>query len=137
VERPCPITDTRKGLRVLLVEDHADTAASMAILLRMSGHEVRVAADGRAALDTAQELEPDVVLLDLGLPGGMDGYEVATRLQAQPMEKKPLLVALTGYGSEADRQHSTEVGIDLHLVKPADMEALLRILERFQGLIDR
>lgn len=127
---------TRKGLHVLLVEDHADSAASMATLLRMNGHAVRVASDGPAALEEAQEVQPDVVLLDIGLPGDMDGYEVARRLQEQKTEKRPLLVAVTGFSSEADRRYSAEVGIDLHLAKPADVDDLLRLLKRFQGIID-
>jgi CheY-like chemotaxis protein len=106
------------------------------MLLRLKGHEVRVAADGPAALDEAQQAQPDVVLLDIGLPGGMDGYEVAQRLQGQKAPKKPLLIAVTGFGGEADRRRSAEVGIDLHLVKPADMEALLRLLSRFQRVLD-
>ena len=106
------------------------------MLLRLYGHDVRVAADGPEALDEAEEYQPDVVLLDIGLPGGMDGYEVAKRLQEQQAEKKPLLIAVTGFGSEADRQHSSEVGIDLHLVKPADPQNLLRLLRRFQRILD-
>ena len=96
VERPRPTSETAKGLRVLLVEDHADCAESMALLLSMHGHDVRVARDGQAALDEAVADQPDVVLLDIGLPGSMDGYEVAKRLQEQTVQKKPLLIALTG-----------------------------------------
>ncbi len=125
-----------KGLRVLLVEDHADSAATTAMLLRRSGHEVKVASDGPTALGEAQRIQPDVVLLDIGLPGDVDGYEVAKRLQEQKAAKKPLLVAVTGFDSEDDRRQSAEVGIDLHLVKPADMDALLRLLKRFQRIID-
>jgi CheY-like chemotaxis protein len=135
LDRLVPTNERPKGLRVLVVEDHADGAASLAMLLRMSGHDVRVAADGPAALKEAQVVRPDVVLLDIGLPG-MDGYEVAKRLQEQKAEKKPLLVAVTGYASEADRQHSAAVGIDLYLVKPADPNQLLRLLQRFQRIIN-
>jgi DNA-binding response OmpR family regulator len=102
----------------------------------MFGHEVRVAFDGPAALDAARDVQPDVVLLDIGLPGGMDGYEVARRLQEQRADRRPLLVAVTGLGSEADRRHSSEVGIDLLLVKPADPDGLLRLLKRFQRILD-
>ena len=101
----------------------------------MGGHEVQLAFDGPAALKEALARQPDVVLLDIGLPGGMDGFEVAERLQEQKVEKKPLLVAVTGLDGEADRRHSAEVGIDLHLVKPADVEGLLRLLRRFQQII--
>jgi CheY-like chemotaxis protein len=130
-----PTAQRPTGLRILVVEDYADGATSMAMLLRLSGHDAWVAADGPAALKAAQEVQPDVVLLDIGLPG-MDGYEVAKRLQKQQAEKKPLLVAVTGFASEADRRHSAEVGIDLHLVKPADPDHLLRLLRRFQGILD-
>jgi DNA-binding response OmpR family regulator len=137
VEPPDGSAEIPTGLRVLVVEDYADCAASMALLLRLSGHDVRVAGDGASALDEAQQFQPDVVLLDIGLPGGMDGYEVAKRLQEHTAEKKPLLVAFTGFGSDADRRHSSEVGIDLHLVKPTDPDNLLRLLRRFQRIIDR
>jgi DNA-binding response OmpR family regulator len=137
VERPGPTSLTAKGLHVLLVEDNADSAASMALLLGMNGHHVRVASDGQVALDEAQADQPDVVLLDIDLPGSMDGYEVAKRLQERTMEKKPLLIALTEFSSEADRRHSAEVGIDLHLVKPTDMDHLLRLIKRFQSILDR
>jgi CheY-like chemotaxis protein len=103
-----PTDERPKGFRVLVVEDHADGAASMAMLLRMSGHGVTVAADGPTAVDEAQQVQPDVVLLDIGLPGDMDGFEVGKRLQEQKAAKKPLLVAVTGFGSKADRRHSSE-----------------------------
>ena len=136
VERSVSASERPKGLRVLLVEDYADGAASMAMLLRMSGHDVRVAGDGASALDEALQVPPDVVFLDIGLPGGMDGYEVAKRLRKHTAEKRPLLVAVTGFASEADRRHSFEVGIDLHLAKPADPHNLLGLLRRFQSIID-
>jgi two-component system OmpR family response regulator len=118
------------------LEDNAETAASMATLLRMNGHEVSVVPEGRAALDEAKAHSPDVVLLDIGLPSGMDGFEVARQMQEQRVEKRPLLIAVTGLSGEDDRRHSAEVGIDLHLVKPADTDDLLRLLARFQSIID-
>jgi CheY-like chemotaxis protein len=121
-------------LRVLVVEDDADTAASVAILLRMDGHEVQVAGDGPNALRAAEASPPDVALLDLWLPG-MDGYEVARRLQERAAEKKPLLIAITGCGQEPDRQRSAQAGIDLHLLKPVDPAALQRLLRRFERII--
>jgi DNA-binding response OmpR family regulator len=81
------------------------------------------------------KFQPDVVLLNIGLPGCMDGYKVAKRLQEQKGQKRPLLIAVTAFGCEADRRGSVEVGIDLLLVKPADMNSLL--LKRFQGILDR
>jgi CheY-like chemotaxis protein len=136
VEEANPPAEMPKGLRVLLVEDNAESAATLATLLRMNGHDVRMAQDGLAALDEAQGVQPDVVLLDIGLPGDMDGFEVAKRLQEQRVEKKPLLVAVTAFSGDADRRHSEEVGIDLHLVKPADPDRLLGLLKRFQRVLD-
>lgn len=121
-------------LRVLVVEDHADTADSMAVLLSLYGHEVRVARDGPAALGMARAFSPDVVLLDIGLPG-MDGWRVAEQLRQHPAAQRPLLIALTGHGQEADRRRSQEAGIDLHLLKPVDPEQLCGLLSRFQRLL--
>jgi CheY-like chemotaxis protein len=122
------------GLRILVVEDDADTAQSTALLLRLYGHRVRVAPDGRAALRLARRARPDVVLLDLGLPG-MDGWEVARRLGEQLFARPPFLVALSGYGGEEDRRRSEQAGIHLHLVKPVDPEFLRRLLRRFQEVV--
>jgi CheY-like chemotaxis protein len=122
------------GLRVLVVEDDAAGALSLARFVRGLGHEVEVVPDGQAAVETAQARPPDVVLLDIGLPG-LDGWEVARRLQGHPAGKRPLLVALTGYGREADRRRSDEAGIDLHLTKPVDPDQLRWLLTRFQSVI--
>jgi CheY-like chemotaxis protein len=124
-------------LRILLVEDDGDSAETLAVLLRIYGHEVEVAHDGPTALRLAAAAPPDVALLDLGLPGGMDGYEVARRLREQEADKLPLLIAVTGYGQEEDRRRSAEAGIHLHLLKPVDGEALNRLLQRFQAVIAR
>jgi CheY-like chemotaxis protein len=118
----------------LVVEDHEDTAATMGLLLGLFGHVVQAAPDGQVALELAQADPPDVVLLDLALPG-MDGYQVARRLREQAGRRRPLLVAITGYGREEDRQRSREAGIDLHLVKPVDSELLAKILARFQAVV--
>ena len=125
------------GLRVLVVEDDADLAASLAGWLGRLGHEVRVAADGPAALRDAEATRPDVVLLDLG-PPGMDGYEVAERVHqelAPAMPKAPLVIAVTGRAGEEDRLRSGEAGIDLHLTKPVDPGLLSRVLRRFQNIV--
>jgi CheY-like chemotaxis protein len=119
-------------LRLLVVEDDADNAESLALLLRLDGHDVMVACDGPTALRMAEEYPPDVALLDLGLPG-MDGYEVARRLVAQSPDRKPLLIAVTGYGRDTDRQHSTEAGIQMHLLKPVDPKMLQQLLGRFKA----
>jgi CheY-like chemotaxis protein len=93
------------------------------MLLTMTGHEVQTCHDGLSALRAAEEFGPEVVLLDIGLPG-MDGYEVARRLREQPLSPQPLLVALSGYGQAEDLRRSREAGFDQHLVKPADPEVL-------------
>jgi CheY-like chemotaxis protein len=114
-------------LHVLVVDDNADTADSMAMLIKLVGHEVRTANDGVAALQAALALVPDVVLLDIGLPR-MDGYEVAAQMRQQVALRSTVLVATTGYGQEADRQRSAEAGFDHHLVKPVDFDKLQQIL---------
>ena len=127
----------RPGLRVLVVEDDPDLAAGLARWLGRCGHEARVAPDGPTALRAASSRPPDVVLLDLGLPG-MDGLEVARRVHdevAAAAAKAPLLIAVTGRHSDADRRRSEEAGIDLHLTKPVDVGLLHRVLRRFQGII--
>jgi CheY-like chemotaxis protein len=117
--------------RILVVDDNIDAAETLAVLLRMAGHEVRTAHDGPAALDAARTHQPEVVLLDIGMPA-MDGYEVARRVRQVPGLEKVLLVALTGDGQDADRRRSRDAGIDHHLVKPADMEALQAVVAGMQ-----
>jgi signal transduction histidine kinase/ActR/RegA family two-component response regulator len=115
--------------RVLAVDDNADAVESLALLLGVLGHEVRTASDGPAALETAAAFRPDVVLLDIGLPG-MDGYEVARRLRDEAGLKETLLVAVTGYGQEEDRRRAEQAGFDAHLTKPAHPGELLAVLAR-------
>ena len=115
--------------RVLVVDDNVDAADSLAVLVRLHGHEVRIANDGHTALETAQDFRPEVVLLDIGLPG-MNGYEVARRLRAGADGNRLLLAAVTGYGHAEDRSRSRQAGIDHHLVKPIDPEALRQLLCR-------
>jgi CheY-like chemotaxis protein len=115
--------------RVLVVDDNADAALTLQMLLHSLGHETHVAHDGKAALEVAARVRPDVVLLDIGLPG-VDGYEVARRLRqikgAPPMR----IIAVTGWGTDADRRRSQEAGFDVHLVKPLDADELARVLAR-------
>ncbi len=113
--------------RVLVVEDNLDSATALAELLRLWGHEVRVAHDGPAGVAAAGVFAPDVVLLDIGLPG-MDGYEVALTLRADPAFAATRLYALTGYGQEQDHRRSRDVGIDRHITKPIDLAALRELL---------
>jgi CheY-like chemotaxis protein len=127
--------EQRAGLRILVVEDCDDCAVTMAMLLRFFGHDVQIARNGTEALEAVSADKPDVVLLDIGLPG-MNGYEVARRLRETRTIKTPWIIAVTGYGQAADRQRSAEVGIDLHLLKPIDVHRLEAILRGFQTLID-
>ncbi len=127
-------SDKVAGLRILIAEDYEDSADSMAILLRLNGHQVAVTRNGPAALEYAQINKPDVVLLDLGLPL-MSGFDVAKGLSGPRPNKTPLLIAITGWGREEDRKRSSESGIDLHLLKPVDPVQLETILHRFHKLI--
>ncbi len=117
----------RQSRRVLLVEDERDSREMLGLLLSSVGHEVRDAADGATGLDVAKNWSPDVIVVDLGLPG-LDGYEVARRVRALP-GARPTLVALTGYGFAEDRRRTREAGFDHHVVKPADLRVLLGIID--------
>jgi CheY-like chemotaxis protein len=112
---------------VLIVDDNADAAQTLAMLMEVSGHESRLCYDGESALTEAQKFQPQVVLLDIGLPG-LNGLEVARRLRAMNLSPRPMLVALTGYGQRDDLRRSQEAGFDHHLVKPADPQALIALL---------
>jgi signal transduction histidine kinase/DNA-binding response OmpR family regulator len=116
-----------QGARVLVVDDLAASAETLMTLLEMEGFEVRIAHEGAAALQIAQEFRPDVVLLDIGLPG-MNGFEVAQCLRAQQGCHDALLIALTGYGEAESRTRSAQAGFDFHMVKPADVNLLLSML---------
>ena len=118
---------TGRSLRVLVVDDNVDTTQTLAMLLKTSGHEVRTAHTGPTALEAALDYRPNVVLLDVGLPG-LNGYEVAKRIRQLPGRHDIVLVAMTGYGTETERQRSQEAGFDHHLVKPTDFGKVQRIL---------
>jgi signal transduction histidine kinase/DNA-binding response OmpR family regulator len=113
--------------RVLVVDDNTDAAATLAMLLRIGGHDVRLAHDGRSALETAAEFMPGVVLLDIGLPG-LDGYEVARRLRAKPEHDGVVLIAVSGYGQDEDRRRAYDAGFNHHLTKPVDFAAIREVL---------
>jgi signal transduction histidine kinase len=115
--------------RVLVVDDNVDGADSLALVLQQAGHEAVVVYDGRAALAEAAQSAFDVVLLDLGLPEGLDGYEVARRLRAAAPGAVPVLVALTGFGQEEDQRRTRAAGFARHLVKPVDPEELQRVIQ--------
>ena len=124
-----PLADTAEvPRRVLMVDDNLDVAESTADMLAMAGHTLRCAHDGAQALAMAQEFAPEVVLLDIGLPG-LDGYQVAKLLRQLPQVRHARLIALTGYGMPSDRQRSLESGFDHHLTKPVDPTALRALIE--------
>lgn len=115
------------SVRVLIVEDNPDVAESMKVLLEILGHQVRVAYDGRSALDVVRGEVPDVALVDIGLPG-MDGYEVARRLRAERAMEGVTLVALSGYGRDEDKERALAAGFHLHLTKPIDADRLIALM---------
>lgn len=121
-------------LHVLVIEDHVDLARSLSDLLTMYGYDVEIRFDGPSGVEAAHARVPDVVLLDIRLPG-MSGYEVAKRLTR--FAKRPMIIAMTGLGREVDLEHSEKAGIDLHLVKPVEPEQLKLLLERFQEIVIR
>jgi CheY-like chemotaxis protein len=120
-------------LRVLVVDDCRDNRDSLALLVRLWGHDVRLAADGPSALEASRSFRPHVVFLDIGMPG-LDGWELARRLRQQEAGRTLLLVAVTGYGRQQDRARSLEAGLDAHLTKPVDPGELQRLLAARAGL---
>ena len=117
--------------RILVVDDNEDSANSLATLLEFEGHEVEVAYGARSALNCAEVFQPDVVVLDIGLPE-MDGYEVARVLRGKQETQAATLIALTGYGQKEDRDRAKHAGFDHHFVKPLDTAKLIGILTRRQ-----
>ncbi|MDI1449876.1 PAS domain S-box protein [Polyangium sp. 6x1] len=126
---PAPSASSRPTgpRRILVVDDNVDVAESLSMLLGIAGHEVVTAHDGSAALEAARAFQPEVILLDIGLPG-MNGYEVARRLRQDPALRETILVALTGYGHEEVRRQAKEAGFTAHLVKPVDLATLEGVL---------
>ena len=113
--------------RVLVVDDHVDSAESMGELLKLEGHSICYAYEGNSALEKVKAFNPDVALLDIGLPG-LDGYELARRMRADERFKHIVLIALTGYGQDKDRARSKEAGFDHHIVKPVEPSNLLALI---------
>ena len=120
-----PMSAARR--RVLIVDDNGDGAESLAMLLELGGHETHQAHDGVQAIEAAERLRPDAVLLDIGLPR-LNGYEVCRRIREEPWGKSMVLVALTGWGQEEDRHRSEEAGFDAHMIKPVDHDVLMKLL---------
>jgi len=125
-------TATGKGRRILVVDDNKDAAKSLAMLLKFQGYQTQTANDGEAAVSSAQAFQPDIILLDIGLPK-LNGYDACRAIRAQSADKQPLIVALTGWGQEEDRRKSREAGFDAHLVKPVDYESLVKVLDELRS----
>jgi CheY-like chemotaxis protein len=123
---PMPSTPARRR-RVLIADDNGDAADTLAMLLEMGGHEVRVARDGEEAVAAAASFQPDAILLDIGMPR-LDGYGACERIRLLPGASATFIVALTGWGNESDKDRARAAGFDRHLVKPVDPEQLLEIL---------
>ena len=126
-----PAAETTKGIRMLVVDDNKDAAESLALLLRLQGHDIRVAHDGTSALAVARSHRPAVVFLDIGMPG-MDGYEVARRMRGMPETEQAVIAALTGWGQHEDRTRTAAAGFDHHLVKPVAPDVLQTLISRIQ-----
>ena len=124
---PAAIPRDVASRRILVVDDNRDAAASLAMLLELDGHHIVTAHDGAAALEAAAAQRPEVVLLDIGLPL-LDGYEVCRRIRQQPWGAGVVLLALTGWGQEEDRDRTRAAGFDGHLVKPVDYNELMTLL---------
>ena len=121
-------------LRVMIVDHHCDAADSTGLLVKLWGHEPYVCYSPNQALQSAGECRPHIVLLDLGLPE-MDGYQLADWFRSHDPKRQMVLVALTGFGRETDRQRSAEAGFDLHLVKPVDPRRLQDVLAQQAALV--
>nr|MDQ2696719.1 ATP-binding protein [Pseudomonadota bacterium] len=124
------------SFRILVVDDNQDAAASLSLLLQIMGNDVRVAHDGLEAVAMAEEFHPDLILLDIGLPG-IDGYEAAQRIRRQDRGRDVVLVAVTGWGQQADRHRSRAAGFDHHLVKPVEPDSLTQLLEQAAAVAPR
>lgn len=124
-----PKTGNRPGLKILIVDDNADASESLAAVLRLEGHLVRTASSGAGALESADGERPDVVLMDLGMPG-MDGLTAARLLRDRPEGEDIRIIALTGWGQESDRERTRAAGISEHLVKPVDPHFLIELLSQ-------
>ena len=122
-----PLKANPQGFRILVVDDNADSALSLAMMLSIMGHDTRTAHDGETAVTTAESFLPEVVLLDIGLPK-LNGYEVAQRIRTSSWGSSMFLIAVTGWGQDEDRQRSAEVGLNVHMVKPVEPSALQKLL---------
>jgi len=125
---------TANPKKILVVDDNREAADSMVWLVSTTGHDVRVAYDGHQALSVAATFVPDILLLDLGMPG-LNGFEVAKQIRLQPWGESMTLIAVTGWGQERDRRRAAEAGFDAHLVKPVKTSELLSALELRRSIV--
>jgi len=127
--RAIPESSSKHASRILVIDDNVDLANGLARLLRILGHHVQVAYDGPSGLDKAKELNPEFILLDIGLPG-MDGYQAAAHIRREEGTKSAMIVAISGYGEEEDRRRAEQAGFNHYLVKPIAFEDLIEILSK-------
>jgi len=127
VVEPRGLTIARARARVLIADDHADSVVTLTVLLTDVGYEVRTAADGRQAFEVAADFQPDIALLDIGMPQ-LNGYDIAGRIRSQSWGRNVLLIAVTGWSSAEHRQRAAEAGFDHYLTKPVDLETLSALL---------
>lgn len=132
VETPAQAATASSNARVLVIEDNTAAAAMLAELLRLSGHTVDVAFDGSSGLEMITQAQPQIVVCDIGLPG-LTGYEVAQQTREIGQVPPPVLIALTGYGSESDRTLAFKAGFDHFMVKPANLEKLEQLIRDSVG----
>jgi CheY-like chemotaxis protein len=123
------MTPAARIRRVLVADDNEDAGESLAMLLRLDGHEVEVANNGTDALALFDRMSPDVAILDIGMPG-LSGYEVARRIRERDTGRRAMLIAVTGWGQEADKARASEAGFDHHFTKPVEPEALSSLLAK-------
>jgi CheY-like chemotaxis protein len=127
--RSATVVPVTRRKRILVVDDNVDAATMLCTLLQNMGHEVAIANTGAEALRLAESDRPQVVCLDIGMPG-MDGLEIARRIRQRDRHPRPLIIAITGWGQPEDQAQSQEAGIDVHLLKPAEKVTLCRILDQ-------
>jgi CheY-like chemotaxis protein len=124
---PAAEPGSAQSRRILIVDDNRDAATSLGMLLQLGGCETEMAFDGLSAIEVGASFRPDVILMDIGLPG-IDGFEAAQRIRSEPWGKQVMLIAVTGWAQAEDRERSRQAGFDAHLVKPVDHAALMKLL---------
>ena len=127
--------DSAAAGRILVVDDNADAAFTLAMLLKLKGYEAHTRNSGRAGIEAAEQLHPSAILLDLGMPE-LDGYATCGAIREQAWGQQVVIIALTGYGQAEDRERTQEAGFDGHLVKPVDVVALTDLLEKRRKQLD-